>query len=675
MITVRHRVACPARPTPSGLHLRMLPALALVSVAVLANGRARAQPAVPRYERSDCAFEGAAELQGKVECGALVVAENRGASDGRSIRISVAVLKSSAPTRKPDAIVYLSGGPGGSGIAGAEGWLGRPFVRERDLVLVDQRGTGSSGALCPDAGKAVLQLMAKDGSAADDVAGNVAIARRCRESLRQRGVDPTRYGSAATAADLDELRAALGYAEWNLLGISYGTRLALTALRDRPGAIRSVVLDSAFPPAEDFYLSLSQSFGPALGRLAADCAAAPSCQRAGGELQAELAALETALAAHPLALGVDDPQNLPDGTFVMNPQDLRFIVGEQLVFGASRAVLPALLRAWRAGSTESLGTLVRASAQILGGHDLGKYYAVQCFEEMPFSKAPPSAPGPATAFHGAARAVCDDWQLPSADVRENEPVRADTPALLLAGELDPRAPPEWARRAGAQLAHGVLVEVPGAGHGTLGEGCVGELVAAFFDDPGRAPDATYIARNRALEPLGAVRLTAGPVTLLRAVRHGELGAPLWLGASLLVLLSAALVWPVRTLWRWRRRKGDAPAPASAGTKRSRRLKAAAHGLAWLAAVVAWAFVVGVLRATLALFSGPYALAIIAGLPADGAGLFALPKILVVAIAASLASAALGWRRGGWSRFERWHFGLTLGATVALAAFLVRYQLL
>jgi hypothetical protein len=251
-------------------------------------------------------------------------------------------------------------------------------------------------------------------------------------------------------------------------------------------------------------------------------------------------------------------------------------------------------------------------------------------------------------------------------------VQSDIPALLLAGELDPRAPPGWARRALPHLGHGVLIEVPGAGHCTLGEDCVADLVTAFLDDPTRPPDSSCLAGRHAVAPLGGVHSTSGPLTLLRAVRRGALAAPLWIGASLLVLASAMLVWPARGLWRWRRRAGASETPPV--PVRSRRLKTAAHVSLTLAALSAWLCILGLVHGTLRLLGGKYALAILLGLPDDLGAVFVLPKLVLIATLGALVTAVPAWRQATWTRFERWHFVLALGAAVSAVAFLARYRL-
>ncbi|MCC6898221.1 MAG: alpha/beta fold hydrolase [Polyangiaceae bacterium] len=594
------------------------------------------------------------------------MAEDRNHPAGRSIRIAVAVLKATGPNPKPDPVVYLSGGPGGRGIDAVESWRARPFARDRDIVLLDQRGTGSSDALCPGTVPAVLEIMARDLSPADDVAENVALARRCLNDLRRRGVEPTAYASAATAADLAVLIGALGYQSWNLLGVSYGTRVALTAARDHPLGIRSVILDSPFPPDADFYQNLPLGYASALARLGSDCAAATSCREPVGDVPSEVERLEAELEERPLTVRIDAAW-APGGSFVVNAQDLRFLVGEQLAFAASRAVLPALLREWRRGRTESLASLFEASARVLGDHDLGKYYAVQCHEEMPFSSVRSGMGGRVarrpTAFHDATPAVCADWQLPSADAREQEPIRSHVPALVLAGELDQRAPPGDARRTAGHLPRGALFELPGAGHGALGDACAGELVAAFLDDPDRRPTAACLTRRRVAIPLGSVHSTRGPLRLLRAARHRQLVAPVWLGGSLLVLVLAVVVWPLRQLWRWHRH-----VPWQG-------LEALAHGSLALSALLSAAFIGALAEASIGLLGGDYALAVLAGLPGDTRALFMLPKLALLAMAGSVVAAVLARRNAAWSQLATLHYFVTLTAALALVGFLNSYDLL
>jgi len=176
-----------------------------------------------------------------IECGYLLVPENR-AKPGNTPTIELAFAIVYAPTEdvQPDPIIYLAGGPGGNAVADVESWLEIPYLGDRDLILLDQRGTGYSlpSLNCPEveAGEEEVEAGEDNGTEA------------CRDRLIDEGVDLQAYNSAENAADVADLRVALEYDEWNLYGISYGTRLALTVMRDHPEGVRSVIIDSVYPP-------------------------------------------------------------------------------------------------------------------------------------------------------------------------------------------------------------------------------------------------------------------------------------------------------------------------------------------------------------------------------------------------------------------------------------------
>ncbi|WP_428262137.1 alpha/beta fold hydrolase [Haliangium sp.] len=658
--------------------------LLLLGAAMALGKVAMAAPDIPRYERGACSFEGADALGARIECGTLLVHEDPLEPDQRIVKVAVAVLKASGGTVRPDPLVYLSGGPGEGGLSAAASWLAHPLAQHRDIILVDQRGTGRSDPLCPDLAKEVTHILAEDLTPAQDIARNRAAAGRCLTSLRERRRDPNAYSSAATAADLETLRELLGYEEWNLLGVSYGTRLALTAMRDVPDRIRSVVLDSPFAPQDDFYELMAGAFAPALARLAADCTQDARCAQGETDLNAETQAFLDELEQRPLVLRIDDPDLFPNGIFVLNRQDLQMLLGFQIRDAGVRAVLPALVRAWRRGHTESLALLVKIHAQVSSSIDLGKYYAVQCFEEMPFSARAGAldATRPATAFLDAATAVCADWTSAPADARENQPVDSAIPTLLLAGELDFGTSTANARRTAAYLSRGTVIEVPGAGHSVSGHGCVAQVMAAFVDDPDQPLDASCMAAYATPPPLGELRLSSGPLRLFRGLQGGQPGGLLGLAGALMVLALALVVWPLRGLWRRRRRSradpgsrpGDHSRSAEPVRPSSRRLKTLAYVALGLAALAAWIFIVGLAAAIGGLMDGDYALAVVAGLPSDTGALFVLPKATALLVIGAVTATARCWRDPSWSRFERVHYLLTMVGAVAVLAILVAYEL-
>jgi pimeloyl-ACP methyl ester carboxylesterase len=184
-------------------------------------------------------------------CGYLVAPENRSQPIGRTIRLAVAIVPPVSPTPAPDPIVYLAGGPGGSAIAAAPGLIDAGFNRDRELILVDQRGVvgfSKPALACPESARFVARRVGLVYDAASTGRRQVAATRACHRRLAEAGIDLAAYNTTENAADFADLRTALEIPEWNVFGVSYGTDLALTVMREHPEGIRSVTLDSVVPP-------------------------------------------------------------------------------------------------------------------------------------------------------------------------------------------------------------------------------------------------------------------------------------------------------------------------------------------------------------------------------------------------------------------------------------------
>ena len=239
---------------------------AALTVLALALG-ARAH-AAPPFEPGACAFPlPPSRTAASVRCGALVVPENRDEPTGRTLRLAVAVFKNPSATTASDPIVYLSGGPGGSALEYLRYTFDPLFAglspSGRDVVVFDQRGVGVS--------QPALDCALETGTLDDWLS--------CGERLRATA-DLGQYHTAWNAADVNDLRIALGYDRINLWGASYGTRLALDVMRDYPQAVRSVVLDSVYPPDVDLQVDAPANAQRAFDHLFASCAAEASCAAA-----------------------------------------------------------------------------------------------------------------------------------------------------------------------------------------------------------------------------------------------------------------------------------------------------------------------------------------------------------------------------------------------------------
>lgn len=287
---------------------------------------------------NDCAFliqgndDPRARL-GSIACGTLDVPENWSDPESRRIQIGYLVLKSTAAQPSPDPVVFLAGGPGSSPLTSAEVWS-RFFAglrQERDVIFFDQRGTRLSSPLRCEAYTKLMALVlppAEDDSAGPPIApeypGDITDpddllqqarelygpgAVECAQQLQEQGIDLTQYTSIASANDTVALVKALGYDEYNLYGISYGTRLALEVMRNHAASgLRSVVLDSTYPPEVKTYELLSISTHEVAMQLFADCQADPACEAAYPDLKQRFIAL--------LAQLRDTPIIASDGTTI-----------------------------------------------------------------------------------------------------------------------------------------------------------------------------------------------------------------------------------------------------------------------------------------------------------------------------------------------------------------------
>ena len=285
-------------------------------------GLAQAQESPPRFETAECPFEGGDWLEReRIECGYLIVPERRDAESARSLRIAVAVALSTSESPRRDPVVFLTGGPGGSTVGSVRrlvaSRLWRSLRAERDLVFVDQRGTGySEPEFCPELSEAITRMF-YEGSPEEERRARVRRAMiECRDRMVASGVDLGAYNSATSARDLAELRVALGYDEWNFYGASYGTRLALVTMRDAPQGLRSVILEATIPPnAPEQRLT---NYDRALGQLFDACAADPECATDYPDLERRFYAMLDELEENPLIVATQNKSAFPGGRIIVD---------------------------------------------------------------------------------------------------------------------------------------------------------------------------------------------------------------------------------------------------------------------------------------------------------------------------------------------------------------------
>lgn len=456
--------------------------LSLVGVAFAAalalGGCADRSTSTRRIALAECRLPKVAQA---VQCGTLNVPENRAHPEGRRLSIFVAVLPANTLSPASDPVVLLAGGPGQ-----AASTLG-PFAlqlgsirRTRDIVLIDQRGTGRSSPLdCP--------AFAPDEHAEFDT-DPVPKSLLCAWQLAGKGVDASQYTTSAFVADLDEMREALGYRHVNLWGGSYGTRVAQEYLRRFPDHVRSVVLDGVAPPSLRISFDVWRTRDDALDGTITACRASPPCLKAHPDPAATLQAIRQSLEGG-RTVTVRDPRT---GLSREMHIDFDTIIGalQPLTYAPEAAsLIPELLALAKNGE---YAPLFAASLVIVG--DLPEqfnpalFYSVTCAEDVPRitreERMNGVADGRVRALARRAIAVCDQWPKGTYPPDFATPVTSDVPVLLLSGGLDPVTPPAYGDEVAKGFPDSRHVVAKGFGHIVSPHACAPRLIAAFVDKAG-----------------------------------------------------------------------------------------------------------------------------------------------------------------------------------------------
>ncbi len=465
--------ASPLRRRRGGAALPLLGALLAASL-----GAAGAAAADERPGLEPCWLPG---VEHRAWCGRIERPLDPDAPQGTRIQVHYAVVPALARQRLPDPVFFLAGGPGQSAIdlAGPMARLLSRSAQRRDLVFVDQRGTGRNAALACDAPPAVPPV-----ALLLDTAAARQRLQACRERLQSLPHGDLRFYTTTVAMqDLDAVRAALGAPQINLVGGSYGTRAALEYQRQFPQRVRRLVIDGVAPPD----MALPEAFAidnqAALDQVYAACAADAGCAARHPRLQADWRRFVATL---PRAVDVTHPATGRTERVTLQAEAMASLLRAPLYAPALAAALPDAMGAATQGRIEPLVALASA----LGGGPMklaeGQHFSVICAEDMRPAPAPPasataSAPDFGRAFSSLYREVCAGW--PRGDVPEGfyTMPRASGAALVLSGGADPVTPPRHGERAaralGAKARH---VLVPQAGHGVLGIGCTRDLVHRFI---------------------------------------------------------------------------------------------------------------------------------------------------------------------------------------------------
>lgn len=444
-----------------------------------AVGRATSGSANVRRGRVELQPCGRDELPTDALCGQYEVFEDRASRTGRKVALNILLLPALAAKAAPDPLFYLAGGPGAGATSYAGAWFMTRLRQERDVVLVDQRGTGKSNPL-----QCNLYGDPKDMRGYFTDFYSEEALKACRSEL-ERTANLALYTTPIAMDDLDEVRAALGYDRINLYGGSYGTTAALSYLRQYPKQVRAVAVFGVAPPDYKIPLPFAKGVQHAWERLVEDCAADAACHTAFPALRAEFDEILAKLDKAPVDVTA---MNI----LTKQPQQLKLsrtaftdIIRMMLYFPPTMSVLPLLIHQASMGNFAPLvGVAFQVITQIEGQIARGMQLSVVCAEDVPFITEQDVTRETAGTFYGETRLrafikACASWPKGTVARSFSAPVKATAPVLLVSGELDPVTPPWIAAAAARYLPNSRQVLIHYGSHYSYD--CAENLVAEFIE--------------------------------------------------------------------------------------------------------------------------------------------------------------------------------------------------
>jgi len=448
-----------------------------------------------KFEETDCFVDLAEDKKNNFKCGFLIVPENRDKPD-KKIKIAVLIFKAQDKS-KLDPIVYLAGGPGMSALKNEfDFWKNYPSINaKQDFILFEQRGIGfSEPALeCPSYGEAYIKALQESNTQKKILLVKKAILN-CRKEYQQKGINLNFYKSADSAKDLEDLRITLNYQKLNLLGSSYGTRLALTTIRDYPQSIKSALLDSVLPIEANLNIENTIQFQLFLQNIFKECAADSFCNKKYPNLEQVFFEILDDLAKNPFKLEIINAKE--SGFMEMPFDDSQFL---QVVYRSISAIhpiehFPKLIYQIKNKDFNEVKQLLFVETILADFISAGAHFAINCNEELPFEQNLPAKkdiyPQIGKYFSKEENmyfSICQSW--PSAidpqQSIENKPFKTNIPILIFSGRDDFITPFSWSQeiaKNSSNIQHLIFNQTM---HVTFQfqAKCAIEIIKNFFQDP------------------------------------------------------------------------------------------------------------------------------------------------------------------------------------------------
>ena len=592
------------------------------------------------------------------QCGYVTVPEQHRDPNGPAIRLPVAILEARSENPRPDPLFVAQGGPGGDAFEiFSLMMLNNPIVRDRDLVIFNQRGTlyAEPDLRCTEIYEARPEILALPPEEATE--REKEMLAQCRWRLHTEGINLSAYNSIENAADVEAIRAALGYDDINFYGVSYGTLLALHLMRDHPDHLRSVIIDGVVPTQLNFISQVPQGKERIFDEMFQACANDPACQAEYPELEQQFFTLVDELNQQPISVTLTDPDTDETAQAYVDGDTLIDLMFQIFYLSDAYAIFPKIVTDIEGGDYSFLRAIWPLFAFDRTLSD-GMYFSVICAEDANFDPGQVPLGGVRPEFARTApselqeyRDVCDFWQVDRLPPSVDEPVVSYIPTLVLSGQFDPITPPSFAAEAAKYLANSYNIVSPVSSHGTMGSGdCVDQVVQDFLDNPRLAPDSTCLA---GLAPAGFVPKNVIRVDLIRDLL-GELKPSAIIqtgvaGLFLAGLLSAFIIWPLVWLINLIRSQKSELTPAQ------KKVRWTGIGLMILFGLLSIVFVAGLTGVSVYAIVVNTNLLVLSSLPGWSAPLFIIPWLLGLLALGLMVATILIWRRSGWSIWGKLYY--------------------
>jgi pimeloyl-ACP methyl ester carboxylesterase len=624
-----------------------------------------AQEPLPRFETSKCPLQ--VPHQASIVCGTFVAPEDYDNPQGKTIRMPVIIIHSRDGNPSNEALFFTEGGPGYSSLGSVRWLAGSGFGDHRDIVILEQRGN-----------KFADPSLACDFSIWwDEKQGHTP----CLDGLRQQGIALENYTASSIAEDINALKQVLKYDTWLLYGTSYSTRLMQLAMARYPENIRAVVLQSTSPVTDNRYLHDPEHSARALQVMFTDCAADPACSNAYPDLEREIYDLVSKLNDQPLDFEIPFAQSGTQVEIEVSGETLISYVDGHAFYGpayqaSETAHLPLLIDQVAKGNTDLLYPWAKNYVSRWGDDSFawGLYFAINCQDDAP-SVTPEMVDAQMAAFpeldgyyrHRTELAICTAWGLEPSSSLPIEPVTSDIPVLVLGGRYDPITPPEWSRTALTNLGQSTFVEFPASGHNVLNNNpCAQQIIAAFFDDPSKAPDLACMDSMPAAKFVLPNEIILAPA--IYEIHDAELGYSmleenLFL-VSWLTLMGTGLIALIAGVVTLARPSNQTCSDIAARITQPLLIVLAVSVLFWGLA----------LRSTLRSIAATSATVLRFGLPLGYWWLFAIVLLIGLITIILMVITALAWKRSYWSLPGRLALSLTTLAAILFCGLLANWGL-